>query len=235
MIAATPPTETPPPADGPPPALSSSDLTRRSEAELIAQVLEGPDPAVDVLRYGEQLVQLPFWQRRALGVGGLVGQHGIPAGHALRLAALWELADRWFPDDRPTISSPHDALILLAALGDDHVERVVVLMLDARYHLLGVETIAVGSLNVSRLQARDVLTPALRRGAAAIVVAHSHPSGDARPSTADRRMTVRLREAADLIGLPLLDHLVVARRTHYSFRRGERWNAASDAGDDDGY
>jgi len=220
---------------GAPSLLSSADLARRSEAELIAQVLEGPEPAVAVLRCGEQLAQLPFWQRRALGVAGLVAQHGVAPGHAMRLAALWELAERWFPDDRPTISSPHDALILLAGMGDDSVERVVVLLLDARYHLLGVETIAVGSLNVSRLQARDVLTPALRRGAAAIVVAHSHPSGDAHPSAADRRMTVALREAADLVGVPLLDHLVVARRTHYSFRRGERWNATSDASDDDGY
>jgi DNA repair protein RadC len=209
------------------------DLAHRSEAELIAQVLEGPEPAVHVLQYGEQLAQMPFWQRRALGVSGLVTEHGIPERHAVRLAALWELADRWFPDDRPTISSPHDALVLLTALGDELVERVVVLLLDARYHLLRMETVALGTVNVSRLQPRDVLTPALRAGAAAIIVAHSHPSGDARPSPADRRMTTALREAAGVLGLPLLDHIVVARRTHYSFRRSERWHAGLGPGSDD--
>lgn len=213
------------------------DLARRSEAELIAQVLEGPEPAVQVLQCGEQLAQLPFWQRRALGVSGLVAEHGIPERQAVRLAALWELAERWFPDDRPTVSSPHDALLLLSTLGDERVERVVVLMLDARYHLVGMETAAVGSINVSRLQPRDVLAPALRAGAAAIIVAHSHPSGDPSPSAADRRMTAALREAAGVLGLPLLDHLVVARHTHYSFRQGERWNARPGwtADDDDGY
>jgi DNA repair protein RadC len=212
------------------------DLARRSEAELIAQVLEGPEPAVQVLQCGEKLAQLPFWQRRALGVSGLVAEHGIPERQAVRLAALWELAERWFPDDRPTVSSPHDALLLLSTLGDKRVEHVVVLMLDARYHLVGMETVAVGSVNVSRLQPRDVLAPGLRAGAAAIVVAHSHPSGDPSPSAADRRMTMALRDAAGVLGLPLLDHLVVARRTHYSFRRGERWNAGPGwTADDDGY
>jgi DNA repair protein RadC len=209
------------------------DLGRRSEAELIAQVLEGPEPAVQVLQCGEHLAQLPFWQRRALGVSGLVVEHGIPERQAVRLAALWELAERWFPDDRPTVNSPHDALLLVSALGEETVERVVVLMLDARYHLLRMETVALGGVNVSRLLPRDVLAPALRVGAAAIVVAHSHPSGDARPSSADRRMTAALREAAGVLGLPLLDHIVVARRSHYSFRRSERWHAGLGPGMDD--
>lgn len=209
------------------------DLARRSEAELIAQVLEGPEPAVLVLQCGERLAQLPFWQRRALGVSGLVTEHGVPERHAVRLAALWELADRWFHDTSPTVSSPRDALLLLTSLGDERVERVAVLMLDARYHLIRIETVAVGSVNVSRLQPRDVLTPALVAGAAAIVVAHSHPSGDAHPSPADAHMTTALRDAAGAVGLPLLDHLVVTRRGHYSFRRAGRWDAHPGWSDDD--
>jgi len=140
----------PPPAGGKLPRLAGADrdLARHSEAELIAQVLGGPEPAGEVLRCGEQLAQLPFWQRRALGVAGLVTEHGIRESHAVRLAALWELAERWFPDDRPTVSSPHDALLLLSTLGEEEVERVVVLMLDARYHLVRMETVAIGSVNV---------------------------------------------------------------------------------------
>ena len=189
---------------------------------------------MDVLQCGEQLAQLPFWQRRALGVSGLVVDHGIDERDAVRLASLWELAERWFPDDRPSVTSVHDALLLLATLGDDSVERVAVLMLDTRYHLLRTETVALGTHNVARLQPRDVLTPAIRLGAAAIIVAHSHPSGDARPSAADRHMTHTLRDAAGVLGMPLLDHIVVARRSHYSFRRDERWQGGLD-GDDDGY
>jgi DNA repair protein RadC len=238
MTPAAPPTTRPAAAE---PAMqhaaAPSDLASKSEAELIAQVLAGPEPAIEVLRCGEQLARLPFWQRRALGVAGLVSQHGIPPRHALRLAALWELAERWFPDDRPTVTSARDALLLLSTLGDDPVESVALLMVDARYRLLTLETVAVGTVNVSRVQPRDILVPALRRGAAAILVAHSHPSGDPRPSGADRRMTTVLREAAAIVGIPLLDHLVVTRHTHHSFRRSERWDALPgwSCGDDEGY
>ena len=241
MTTTTVPLPTPAPARGAPTEARlrtvDRDLARLSEPELMAQVLVGPEPAVHILQCAEQLAKIPFWQRRALGVSGLVSEHGLAVRHAVRLAALWELAERWFPDDRPTVASPAEALLLLSTLGEERVERVVVLMLDARYHLIHMETVAVGSINVSRLQPRDVLAPALRAGAAAIVVAHSHPSGDPSPSAADRHITAALRESAAVVGLPLLDHLVVARRRHYSFRQGERWNTGPGwtTDDDDGY
>jgi DNA repair protein RadC len=203
--------------------LPSSGPRRRSEAELIAQVLGGGAPAADVLRCAEQLARLPFWQRRALDVPALVRDHGVPEAHAPRLVALWELADRWFPDDRPAVTSPRDAVLLLSSLAATQAETVVVLMLDGRYRLLGVETVAVGGINVARLQPRDVFTPALRASAAAVILAHSHPSGDATPSRCDRLITMALREAAGIVGVPLLDHLVIARHGFHSFAREESW------------
>ena len=80
-----------------------------------------------------------------------------------------------------------------------------------------------GSLNSARLLPRDVLAPALRAGAAALIVAHNHPSGEVTPSRADRLVTVALRAAARLLGLPLLDHIILTARSHYSFREVEAW------------
>ncbi len=207
------------------PIARATGLAHWSEADLIAQVVGGAEPAMDVMLLAEQLARVPFWQRRALGVSGLVSEYGIPERYAVRLAALWELADRWFPDDRPALSSPEQALVLVSALGEEPIERAVVLMLDPRYHPKEIETVAVGSTNVARLRVRDVIGPAMRAEAAAIVVAHNHPSGDPHPSQADRRITAALREAADVVGIALLDHLIVARRRHYSFRRAEQWSA----------
>jgi DNA repair protein RadC len=217
--------------------LAGGDLATRSEAELIAQVLAGPEPAIEVLRCGERLARLPFWQRRALGVTGLVTQHAVPPRHAARLAALWELAERWFPDDRPAIGSVRDVLLVLGPLREEATERIDVVMLDSRRRLLAVEPVAVGSVNATRIQPRDVLGPALRREAAAILVAHNHPSGDERPSPADRRFTTALREAAAVVGLPLLDHVILGRHVHYSFRRCEGWDELSgwSFDDDDGF
>lgn len=100
-------------------------------------------------------------------------------------------------------------------------------MLDARHRPMACETVAVGSINSSRLTPRDVLAPALRRGSAALVVAHNHPSGDPSPSHADRVVTEALRSASALVGIPMLDHVIVAARGHHSFREIEGWDAGS--------
>lgn len=208
-------------------------LGRLSEADLIAQVLDGPEPAAEVLRWGEALARLPFWERRSLGADALSREHGVPTRHASRLVALWELAERWFPDQRPAITCSRDAALLFSGLADTHAETVMVLLLDGRHRPLGVEVVAVGTANVARLQPRDVFAPAFRRDASAVIVAHSHPGGDATPSRADRQMTMALREAAAVLGVPLLDHVVVARRSYHSFARGDGWTDAPDwTGDD---
>jgi len=190
---------------------------------LIAQVLAGPEPASDVVSCAARLAAVPFWERRALGVAGLIETHGVAPDRAVRLAALWELAQRWYPDERPAIGSARDALLLLDGLREAPVEQIVVLLLDARHRPAGRETVAVGTVNASRVQPRDVFSPVLRAGAAAFVLAHNHPSGDPTPSRADRRVTATLREGAVLVGLTMLDHLIVARGGHHSFREAEGW------------
>jgi DNA repair protein RadC len=206
------------------------DLPSRSEAELIAQVLAGPEPAAEVIRCAVELARVPFWRRRSLGAAGLVAEHGVPADRAVRLAALWELAERWYPDDRPTVSCSRDAVLLLDHLRRARCEHIVALLLDSRQRPLGVETVAVGTLNATRLQPRDVFMPAVAAGAAAVLVAHNHPSGDPAPSRADRQVTTALRQAGSVVGIPLIDHIVLARHGHYSFREAEAWSdSAGDA------
>jgi len=222
-----------PGAPAAPPRHEHHLLRHLSEADLIARVLDGPEPAGEVVRWGEALARLPFWERRALGAEALSREHGVPPRHAARLVALWELAERWFPDGRPAVTCARDAALVFSGLADSHAETVMVLLLDGRHRPLGVEAVAVGSANVARLQPRDVFAPALRRDASAVIAAHTHPRGDATPSRADRRMTLALREAAAVIGVPLLDHIVVARRSFHSFARDEGWTDTPDwTGDD---
>jgi DNA repair protein RadC len=204
-------------------------LSERTDAELIAQVLGGATPSAAVVECAVRVAGVPLWERRLLGAAGLAREHGVAPERALRLAALWELAERWLPDDRPSVTSPREAVLLLGALRSAAREEVWVLMLDARHRPLACETVAVGSINSSRLSPRDVLSPALRAGSAALVVAHNHPSGDPSPSRADRIVTEALRSAAALVGIPMLDHIIVAARGHHSFREVEGWDVATAA------
>jgi DNA repair protein RadC len=204
-------------------------LSGRTDSELIAQVLGGSRPSPAVVECASRVARLPLWERRLIGSAGLVRDHCVAPHHALRLAALWELADRWIADDRPTVSSPREAVLLLGGLRLASREQVWVLLLDARHRPISVETVAVGSVNSSRLTPRDVFAPALRAGSSGLVVAHNHPSGDPSPSRADRLVTEALRSAATLIGVPMLDHIIVAARGHHSFREVEGWDVVAAA------
>ncbi len=90
-------------------------------------------------------------------------------------------------------------------------------LLSTKNHLLKVETISLGSLNESVVHPREAFAPAVKESAAAVVFAHNHPSGDPAPSEADRRLTRRLKETGDLLGIRVLDHIIVGEGDYYSF------------------
>jgi DNA repair protein RadC len=200
---------------------------RIGEAELLARALGGSSPAAELNAVASRVARIPWWERRALDAAGLTREHGVPRERAERLAAMWELAERWTEDDRPAIGSPRDALLMLDGLRRARREQVVVLLLDARHRPIRLETVAVGTINASRLQPRDVFGPALRSDAVAVIIGHNHPSGDPAPSRADRVVTAALRNAGVLLGVPVLDHLIVATRGHHSFRETESWDEAA--------
>ena len=91
-------------------------------------------------------------------------------------------------------------------------------LLDGRHRVRRTVTASQGTLTASLVHPREVFRPALRESAAAVLVVHNHPSGDPTPSEEDRRVTRRLAEAGALLGVPLLDHVVVAERGYTSLR-----------------
>ena len=88
-------------------------------------------------------------------------------------------------------------------------ESLQVILLDTRYHLIRVEKVSTGSVNESIAHPRDVFHPAVVSSAYAVIVVHNHPSGDASPSQADHSLTRRLAEAAELLQIKLLDHIII--------------------------
>ena len=101
--------------------------------------------------------------------------------------------------------------------GDDR-EHFIMLAMDARNKVLAINLVSLGTLTASLVHPREVFKPAILAGAAGIVVAHNHPSGECRPSAEDRAATHRLKRAGEIIGIPLLDHVVVPQDSFYSFR-----------------
>lgn len=119
------------------------------------------------------------------------------------------------PECRPEITSPDAAAAALvpALVGSDR-ERCVAALLDTKHRVLETVTVSLGSLDHTFMSPREVFRDALLANAAALVLAHNHPSGDPEPSRDDELLTRRLVRAGQLVGVEVLDHLVVA---------GQRW------------
>ena len=167
-----------------------------------------------------RVAQVPVAVLLDAGAGQLAGLGLGPAAQR-RLLAAAELARRFQPAARlPT--GPHERpqhfLPHLTHLRAARVEMLGVLPLDARLGLLGgLCTVASGALMHVSVLAREVFAPAIERRAAAIVLAHNHPSGDPGPSPEDRVFTELMARAGAVLGIQVVDHLVVTRRAYFSF------------------
>jgi DNA repair protein RadC len=151
-----------------------------------------------------------------LGAHGLADRRGIGHAKAARLMAAFELGRRVtlseLGEQRPLCGS-FDQVAQWAQprLGCLEHEEVWVLCLDGRNGVKSIRRVAQGGLHGCALTARDVLRPPLLDGASSLVLVHNHPSGDPTPSEQDIHMTRSVAVAAEVVGLALLDHVVVAR------------------------
>jgi DNA repair protein RadC len=149
------------------------------------------------------------------------GRPGIGSARAAVLIATTELVRRALIErskERTLIDSPeavHDYLRL--AIGTRTRESFLCLYLDAQHRLIDCEESTVGTLTRMAVYPREIVRRALELSAAALIVAHNHPSGSVRPSAEDRRLTRMLREALALVDIRLIDHIVVGASDTLSF------------------
>ena len=95
-------------------------------------------------------------------------------------------------------------------------EHFLTVLLDGQHRVVGIDDVAVGSCGACPVHPREVFKAAILANSTAIIAAHNHPSGDTTPSEADRLVTKRLAEAGELLGIPLLDHLIITGSGYYS-------------------
>lgn len=156
----------------------------------------------------------------------LMAVPGIREVKALMLMASFELCRRVLKAElfRKQILNVHDvADFLTFTYGLADQERVVALYLDTKGHLLHVQELFVGTLNESTVHPREVFRQALNVSANTVLLAHNHPSGDARPSQADLDFTSRLIAVGQTMGIPLMDHVIVSRKKIYSLLKEARY------------
>lgn len=164
------------------------------------------------------------------GLHGLSRRHlrqlastpGVGTALASRILAAVELGRRTLvppATERPQFLSVHDAArYLLPLYGVGTVERFGVMLLDARNRLLSTRVVFIGSLDTVATHPREVYREAAIVGAAAVVVFHNHPSGDPTPTAEDLLLTRRMRDAGQVLGIEMLDHVVLSDTGYVSLR-----------------
>jgi DNA repair protein RadC len=159
----------------------------------------------------------------------LMRVRGIGQAQAGRLLAVLELSHRLQAppaDERQRITSPGDgATLLLPQMRHLTQEELWVILLDTRNRVLATQTVYKGSLNSSMVRIAEIFRAAIEAPAAAIIVAHNHPSGDPSPSPEDIRVTKQIVEAGKLLDIELLDHLIIGNGRYISLKeRGLGWD-----------
>lgn len=120
--------------------------------------------------------------------------------------------------DRSVTTADDVAVYVRPLIGQFAKEHCVLLSLDSRKHVIAVDTVSIGTLNASLVHPREIFETAIRRHAAAIVLAHNHPSGDPTPSKADLDITDTLWHAGAIMGIELMDHVIVTKNLSVSLR-----------------
>lgn len=212
------------PSDRPRERLATAGPQALSNAELIAILLR-------VGIEGQNAVQVA--QRLMVELGDLTGLHrasysdlcgvrGIGPAKAAQLQAALELGRRVAiagVGSAPVIQSPADAAALLQfEMSGFDQEHLRVLLLDTRNRFVKTVEVYHGSLNASLIRVGEVFREAVKANAAAIIVAHNHPSGDPSPSPEDVAVTRAIVEAGKLLDIDVLDHLVIGRSRFVSMK-----------------
>lgn len=211
-------------ADRPRERLIRQGAESLSNQELLAIILRTGTKEESVLTLANRVL-FEFEKLHALKhatLEELTKIKGVGEVKAVQLLATIELSNRLAKkehDSRYTIRSPEDAAkLLMPEMSSLQQEHFVTLFLNTKNQVMHKQTIFIGSLNASIVHPREIFREAVKRSSACIICAHNHPSGSTAPSSEDIDVTARLKEAGEIIGIELVDHLIIGDQSFLSLK-----------------
>lgn len=197
-----------------------------SNSELLALIIRTGTSEKSAIQLAEDVISYSCSEIGDLGradVRELTEIDGIGVSKACSIVASMELAKRLISDpgreNRKVLRDSTDvAELLMQEMLYEKREMLIALLLNVKGEVESKVTVSVGELAGTNVHPREVFSPAIRRGAAAVIVAHNHPSGDPTPSNDDIIATKRLVEASKVIGIKLVDHVIIGNGTYTSLR-----------------
>lgn len=186
-----------------------------SDYELLMAIIGSGTAQADVTKIAREVQKLLKEKGSELTYEDLLSVKSLGPAKATNIMAGFELWRRQFEvSERPIIDSPEKAVEQLSDIRDKKQEYFVCLTLDGANRLIAKRIITIGTLTASLVHPREVFAEAISDRAASIIVAHNHPSGSLNASTDDLQLTNRIKDSAELLGIPLLWHLLVTSKSY---------------------
>lgn len=192
-----------------------------NSVELLAIVLNSGSKKEDIMNMAHRIL-------KEYGHNSIINEKNpinlekeldLPKVKACQIVACFELGRRFFAKEKNisiNIRNAKQAFTHLKDMGNLNKENLRGLYLNSRYQLIHSETISVGTIDTSIVHPREVFRPAITQGASAIILAHNHPSGVLEGSAEDILVTKKIKEAGELLGIELLDHLIISQDKYIS-------------------
>lgn len=197
--------------------------SKLTDAELLAIFLRTGVKGTPVMKLSEQVLE-EFGSLRGLLTSSLFDfcqVRGLSETKYILLQACQEMTKRYLSEKMQingTISNPMMAVMYLQIELENYEREVfMALFLDNQNRLLHIEKLFFGTINQTEVHPREVIKAGLRCNAAAVIIAHNHPSGSCEPSDADRALTKRIETACELVNIRLVDHIIVGKGDYFSF------------------
>lgn len=188
-----------------------------SDLELLMALLGNGKKGFPVSKLAEKVLYVLYTKNHDDLKDELLKIKGMGPGKTASILAALECGKRFSIKPKTKILSVNDIVPLLQIYGLQKQEHFICITLNGAHEVINLLVISVGSLNKSIIHPREVFSPAIADRAAAIVVAHNHPSGNIEPSADDFECTKRILDASKILGIPVLDHLIISKYGYYSF------------------
>ena len=156
--------------------------------------------------------------KKKIDVKALVAIEGVGFARACQIVASFEFARRRLLKESIFIRKAEDVLPLISYISDKKQEYFLCISLNGANEVIGNRVVTVGLLNTNQVHPREVFVDAISDRAASVIVAHNHPSGILKPSPDDIAITRQLVEAGKILGIPVLDHIIITKKGHISFK-----------------
>ena len=189
-----------------------------SDTELIAILLGSGNKDHDVMTLASKVAKLLSDNNGKLTLDALSNLDGIGLAKASQILAGFELARRHIVKESVKITETKDVLPLISDISNKQQEYFVCISLNGANELIEKRIVTVGLLDKSQVHPREVFADVITDRAAAVIFAHNHPSGELKPSNSDLEIHEQLTEAAKILGIKVLDHIIVSKREYYSFQ-----------------